>query len=149
MKSGWGVVTWSQPWPFRQATTMCCHPTGDPTHLPLPHTFCWCRTYAQVCGDYHFCAVWCNQKCTIGFNGLIINLRAFHYTNRCQVVISYISNKIGVASIEGVVGCTWLHQAELLLYNLHLRKVSLFGQIAVVNCRWLVWLENQGVAGAF
>ena len=29
-----------------------CHPAGDPTHLPLSHPFCSCRTCAQAHRDY-------------------------------------------------------------------------------------------------
>ena len=37
----------------------------------------------------------------------------------------------------------------LLLCNLHLRRVSLFGQISAASCRDLVQMENQGATGAF
>ena len=55
----------------------------------------------------------------------------------CMGITSNEAEEAGASSLFCV--------RTLLFYNLHLRRVSLFGQIAVVNCRWLVQLENQGV----
>ena len=54
-----------------------------------------------------------------------------------------------MSSGKTVINHLILELLLLLLYKLHLRRVSLYGQIAVVSCQGLVQLENQGVGGAF
>ena len=58
--------------PFKAslAANMCTAPVGDPTH-----PFCWQRKPTQETIFSAQCAVWCNQKCTTGFNGFKAQLK--------------------------------------------------------------------------
>ena len=64
--------------------------------------------------------------------------------NRC----SRISLGRSVVDMDAMELMKVSHLLLLLLYNLHLRRVSLFGQTSAVSYGGLVRTENQGAAGA-